>query len=87
MIAGFLNFLAGGVFSVLNMILDFFPSMPIDLEDLDELFGTNVVVEILSWVNYFVPVSVCCGIVALWATGMMAYVGLKMAIKYSESLH
>lgn len=78
--------LSGVVFDLLGSIFSLLPSMPFDLNDLNILAGNEIVVTVLSWFNYFVPVQAMAAILALWSVAMMSYVGLKLAIKYSEGL-
>lgn len=86
MIAKFFVMLSGFVFSVLDVILGFLPQMPFDLSALNDFMSNNIVITVISWINFFIPVSVCCGILALWSTAMLGYVGLKMAVNYSKGL-
>lgn len=83
MIASFLDFLANGIFSFLDGFFSILPQMPISVSDLESLRSLQIVNTVLSWVNYFIPLSAASAIVALWATSMMAYIGIKLAMKYT----
>lgn len=87
MIADFLNFLADGVFGFLEGFFGLLPQMPISADDIgDMITGSQIVTTSLGWVNYFLPLDMAASMVALWCTAMMAYIGLKLAIKYSEKI-
>lgn len=86
MITRFFEMLSGFVFDLLNMFVGLLPPMPFNLDAVNAFLSNNIVVAVLQWVNYFVPVEVCCGILALWSTAMLGYVGIKMAVNYSGSL-
>lgn len=86
MIADFFEFLMNGVFDFFQGFFGLFPSMPFSAEDLSEMMGLNIVSQVLGWVNYFLPLDVASAILALWAAAMMAYIGLKLSIKYSEKI-
>ena len=87
MIADFLNFLANGIFDFLEGFFGLLPQMPITADDIGDMIeGSNIVSTSLGWMNYFLPLDVAASLVALWCTAMMAYVGLKLAIKYSEKI-
>lgn len=83
MISDFLDFLIGGVFDLLSGILGIFPQMPFTSDDLQQYMNVDLVSSVYGWINYFLPLDIASSIVALWATAMMAYIGIKMAIKYS----
>lgn len=86
MIADFLDMLVGGIFDFLGGFFSIFPQMPVSANDLNAYMDGGIVTTVLSWMNYFLPLDVASGIVALWATGMMAYVGLKLAMKYTGEI-
>lgn len=86
MIGEFLNFLADAVFGFLNGIIGIFPQMPFEVGDYLDLSGVEMVHTILSWVNWFLPLDVAAAIIALWCTAMLAYLAVKMAMRYSEGI-
>ena len=86
MIADFLEFLANGVFDFLNGFFGLFPQMPVTGDEVEQMGSITLVQDVVGWVNYFLPIDIAAGILALWATAMMAYVGFKLAIKYSEKI-
>lgn len=86
MIADFFEMLSGVVFSVLNSIFDLLPVMPYGVSDLQAYMSDSIVGTMLSWMNYFLPIVPATAMISLWATGMMAYIGIKLAMKYSNRL-
>lgn len=86
MIGDFLEFLTGGIFDFLNGLLGIFPRAEIDADVLEQFTGAGITGEVLSWVNYFLPLDIAAAIVALWATGMIAYLGIKMALRYTGEI-
>ena len=84
MIVQFFDMLAGTVFSVLNFVIVSLPSMPFGTSDLNSYMSNNMVLTVISWVNYFIPVQAATAIVAAWATAMTTYVGVKLSIKYAK---
>lgn len=86
MIGDFLDFLIGGVFDLLHGLLGIFPQMPFGSEDVADLMAFDIVGEVYGWINYFLPLDIASSIVALWSAGMMAYIGVKLAIKYSTEV-
>lgn len=86
MIADFLEFLSNGVFDFLGSFLGIFPRSEVDADVLEQFTGAGITGEVLSWVNYFLPLDIAAAIIALWATGMIAYLGIKMALRYTGEL-
>lgn len=86
MIADFLNFLANGVFDFLTGLLSLFPHMPFTETTFEDFIQGDLVLTVLGWVNYLIPVRECATIVSLWAAGMMVYVSLKIAKNYATSI-
>lgn len=86
MIASFLDFLSDSVFGFINGLLNIFPSMPVDTEQLSTLSGFQIVGDVLSWVNWFLPLDIAASIIALWAVAMMTYLGIKMAMRYTGEI-
>lgn len=86
MIVNFIEMLAGAVFDVLNTIFGFLPAMPFGVDDLELFSSDSIVMQVLAWMNYFLPLQYAAAIVALWSTAMLAYVGIKLSIKYSARL-
>lgn len=86
MIGDFLDFLIGGIFDLLHGIFGIFPQMPFGADELSEMMGLDIVATVFGWINYFIPLDVASSITALWATAMMAYIGIKLAIKYSTEI-
>lgn len=86
MITGFLEMLTQTVFDLLSKILGVLPAMPFDLSVLEAFKQSKLVITVLSWINYFVPVSTCLAILTTWSVAMMTYIGFKMAIKYSKGI-
>lgn len=80
-------FLLDGVMAFLDGMLSTLPTLPPEiLGALDGFTGVSIVVEVLAWVNWFLPLSTASVVIALWGTAMMAYLGIKMAIRYSEGI-
>lgn len=86
MIAQFLDFLIGGVFDFLGGFFGLFPQMPDMTTGIRDMLGLELVSEVFGWVNYFLPLDIASSIVGLWSVAIMAYVGLKLAIKYAGDL-
>lgn len=86
MIGDFFTFLVGGVFDFLSGMFGILPQMPIGTDDLTAITGNEILTTGLAWANYFLPLGWAASTVALWATGMMAYLGIKLAIKYSGEI-
>lgn len=86
MIGEFFNFLADNVFSFINGLLGIFPQMPITTNEIADLAGVNIVGSVLSWVNWFLPLDIAAAIIALWGTAMLAYLGIKLAMKYTGEI-
>lgn len=86
MIANFLDFLAQNVFGFINGLLGIFPQMPDTTEQLQTMSDVEIVGKVLSWVNWFLPLDIAASIIALWAVAMMAYLGIKMAMKYTGEI-
>lgn len=86
MISDFFEFLSSGVFTFLNGLLSIFPQSNIDPDVISQYMGVGITSEVLSWVNYFLPLDVAAAIIALWATGMIAYLGIKMAMRYTGEI-
>lgn len=83
MISDFLEMLAGTVFSLITKLFSVLPAMPFTTDDITQYMEDNLVVQALAWFNWLFPVDVAAAIIGLWSTAMLAYVGLKLAIKYS----
>lgn len=86
MIADFLEFLSNGIFDFLEGFFGLLPAMPFSADDLTDMMGFQIISNVLSWVNYFLPLDIAASMIALWCTALMAYVGLKLSIKYSEKI-
>lgn len=86
MIADFFEFLLNGVFGFFEGFFSIFPEMPFDAEDLSQMMNLGMVSDVMGWVNYFLPLDIAAAIVALWSTAMMAYVGLKLALRYTGEI-
>lgn len=86
MIGDFFNFLTGAIFDFFNGFFSIFPQMPFDAQQVSDMMGLQIVATVLSWVNYFLPLDVAAATIALWSTAMMAYVGIKLALKYTEKI-
>ena len=84
MIAAFLNFLGAGVFNLIDMILGFLPTATFSISDFEFLINDILVLHVLGWVNFFVPVSICTTIIGAWSVGMIGYIVLKMSLKYTK---
>lgn len=82
MVAQFLDMLTGAAFSLLNMFLGLLPSMPFSANDLNAYMQSNIVVTVLGWMNYFLPIGTATAIISAWAVAMMSYVGVKIAMLY-----
>ena len=81
MIGEFFNFLANTVFGFLNGLIDIFPAMPINADELETLAGVDIVGTIIAWVNWLLPIEVAATIIGLWANAMLLYLGIKLAMK------
>lgn len=86
MIASFFDFLLNGVFDFMTGLFGLLPRMPFSVNDVRAFLGIDIVNTALGWANYFLPLDVAAGILALWSTGMMAYVGIKLAMKYTGEI-
>lgn len=86
MIADFFEFLLNGVFDFLNGVLGILPHMPFDASQIQSWLHLSEVSTVMGWINYFLPLDVASSIVALWATALMAYVGVKLALKYTGEI-
>lgn len=86
MIASFIEMLVNSVFDFLGGFFTLFPSNPVDVDSLASTLNSDGVTAVYSWVNWFLPFDIAAPTVALWATAMMAYVGLKLAFRYSDGL-
>lgn len=86
MLVNFIEMLAGTVFSVLETLFGFLPQMPFGVSDLDSYMNDSLLVTVLSWMNYFLPLQPAATIVAVWSTAMLAYIGVKLSIKYGSKL-
>lgn len=86
MLTSFFDMLFGYVFDFLNGFFGLFPTMPIDAQTVSDMLNLPLVATVFSWVNYFLPLDIASSIVALWTVAIMAYVGLKLAMRYSKEL-
>lgn len=86
MLASFFETLFGYVFDFLNGFFGLLPVMPIDNQSISSMLNLPLMQTVFGWVNYFLPLDIASSIVALWTVGIMAYVGLKLAIRYSKEL-
>lgn len=86
MISEFLEMMTDVVFDLLNKIFGIFPAMPFNIGSLEDQITNNIIYKSLQWMNYFLPIDMMLGTLALWSTAMMAYIGMKLAIKYSQGL-
>lgn len=86
MISDFFGFLIGGVFDFLSGLFGILPQMPFSADDVRAFLGVEIVDQALGWANYFLPLDIAAGILALWSTAMMAYVGVKLAMKYTGEI-
>ena len=86
MIGDFLDMLASTIFDFLEGFFGLLPQMPFTANDLQSYLNVEMVSTVMGWVNWFLPLDVASSIVALWSTAMMAYVGLKLSIKYTGKL-
>lgn len=86
MIVNIIEMIAGAVFDFLNTIFGLLPEMPFGPDDLEIFQNDSIVMQALGWLNWLLPVQMAAGVVALWATAMLAYIGVKLSIKYSSKL-
>lgn len=86
MISAFLEFLMNGVMSFMNGFFGLFPTMPDNIQQLRQMLGLDMVETVFGWVNYFLPLDIASSIVALWSAAIMAYVALKLGIKYTKAV-
>lgn len=86
MLTGFLDFLANGVFNLLQGLLGLFPQMPFGVQNFEQFASDNLFLTVMGWVNYFLPIQEATTIIALWAGGMMAYIAIKVPAKYGYSI-
>lgn len=86
MLTSYFEMLFGYIFDFLNLLFQIFPPMPIDNDAIAQSLNLPMVATVFGWVNYFLPLDVASSIVALWSVGIMAYVGIKLAIRYSKEL-
>lgn len=84
MITDFLNMLGGAVFDFLDGLLGIFPAANVQVQDF--LTATGMTAQMLGWINWFLPLDIASSILALWAVSMLAYLGIKMAMRYSGEL-
>lgn len=86
MLTDFFDMLFGWVFEFLAGFFSLFPPMPIGNASISQFLSLPLVNTVFDWVNYFLPLDVASSIVAVWSAGMMAYVGIKLAMRYSNEL-
>lgn len=86
MIAVFIDFLMDGVFGLLNGFFSIFPKMPFSADDVSDYVSSDIVETSLAWANYFLPLDIAAAAVGLWAAVMMAYVGVKQALRYTGEI-
>lgn len=86
MLTSFFDMLFGYVFDFLNGFFGLFPTMPINTQTVSDMLNLPLVATVFGWVNYFLPLDIASSIVALWTVAIMAYVGLKLAMRYSKEL-
>lgn len=86
MITTFINFLVSSVYDFLHGVLGLFPQMPDSINIVRDLFGIEIVAQVYGWVNWFLPLDIASTIVGVWCTAIMAYVGIKLAIRYSAQI-
>ena len=86
MIGDFFDFLGNSIFDFFNGLLGIFPQMPVNTDELANLAGTRIVGQVLSWVNWFLPLDIASSILALWSVAMMTYLGIKMAMRYTGEI-
>lgn len=84
MIANLFEVISGAIFNVLGTIFGMLPAMPYSVSDFIEYMDNNLVINMVSWMNYFLPIGEATAIISVWATAMMSYVGVKLAIKYGN---
>lgn len=86
MIGDFFNMLLGGIFDFFNGFFGIFPQMPTDLDRLRQMLGLDLASTVFGWVNWFLPLDIASSIVAIWSVAIMAYVGLKISLKYTSKI-
>lgn len=83
MLVNFLNMLGGAAFDLIGKLFSILPAMPDSLSNVQQYMNDSLVGKVLAWVNWFLPLDVAGGIVAVWAAGMMAYVTFQVVSKYA----
>lgn len=83
MIADILNNLANGVIDLLIGLVNILPVSPDFTSELANLASVQIVISVMQWVNWFLPLDVAAAMIATWATAMMFYLGVKLAWKGS----
>ena len=86
MIGDFFDFLGDSIFGFLNGLIGIFPEMPVDTEQIENLASTQIVGNVLGWVNWFLPLDVAAVIFGLWSAAMLTYLGIKMAMRYTGEI-
>lgn len=86
MLVKFIEMLGGAVFNVIETLFGFLPQMPFGVNDLGNWANDSLIVTVLRWMNYFLPLQPAAALVAVWSTAMLAYVGVKLSIKYGSKL-
>ena len=86
MIADFFECLMNGVFDFLDGLFGILPQMPFDGAQIGQWLGLSELSTVLGWVNFFLPLDVASSIVAVWSAAVMAYVGIKLAMKYTGEI-
>lgn len=85
MLAGFIDFLGSSVFNLIGLVLSVLPVMPDLSEYLADLGSNPIVSSVLGFVNYFLPIQTAVTIVSAWAGGMIIYIAVKQAVKFTRA--
>lgn len=86
MIVKFIEMLAGAVFDVIGTVFSFLPQMPFGTNDLQQYMNDSLVVKVIQWMNFFLPLDVATAVISVWAAAMMTFIGVKLAVKYGTKL-
>lgn len=86
MLANFFAFLSSSVFNFADFIVGLLPHMPLSTSQVEAYMSDSIVMNALSWVNWFLPLDIASSIIGLWGVAMMSYVGVRLAMRFTGEL-
>lgn len=77
---GFFSWLGDQLNNILSFICFLLPDSPFRLLDYSPIG------DIISYINYFVPLDFCVDVLAAWGTAIAAYYGFQIVLRWAKAI-